>query len=36
MCHKKESFEMDSKRWQAEKDLEQQIDTDLEILLKEF
>ena len=33
---KKEIAEMDSKRWQAEKDLEQQIDTDLEILLKEF
>lgn len=33
---KKEIFEMDSKRWAAEKEYEQQIDTDLEVLLKEF
>ncbi|GAB2999288.1 DUF2489 domain-containing protein [Psychrosphaera aestuarii] len=33
---KKEIFEMDTKRWDAEKEFEQQIETDLEVLLKEF
>lgn len=33
---KKEVFQMDTKRWEAEKEYEQQIDTDLDILVKEF
>ena len=33
---KKEVFQMDTKRWTAEKEYEQQIDTDLDVLMKEF
>lgn len=33
---KKDIFKMDTQRWEAEKQYEQQIDTDLDVLMKEF
>ena len=33
---KQEIFDMDKKRWEAEKEFEQQIETDLELLTEEF